>query len=62
MIKNDIKNQKLSNIFICSLLINVYSPCTFRRPKPTLKPVRTNAHITPAVVKISLAIMIVKIN
>lgn len=33
-----------------------YSPWIFKRPKPTLNPVSTNAHITPAIVKISLAI------
>ena len=39
-----------------------YSPWIFRRPNPTLKPVRVKAHITPATVKISLVINFKYIN
>ena len=36
-----------------------YSPCIFKRPNPTLRPVKTKAHIMPAIVKISFAIITV---
>jgi hypothetical protein len=39
-------------------MIENYSPWILRSPKPTLKPVRVKAHITPAVVNISFAIIL----
>ena len=39
----------------------IYSPCTLRSPKPTAKPVKVKAHMTPAVVNISFASIIIKL-
>ena len=39
----------------------IYSPCILRSPKPTAKPVKVKAHITPAVVNISFASIIIKL-
>ena len=39
----------------------IYSPCTLRSPKPTAKPVKVKAHMTPAVVNISFASIIIQV-
>jgi len=61
IIRNDIKNQTVSSKFILKFKNfpkSVYSPWILRRPKPTVRPVKVKAHITPAVVNISFAIII----
>ena len=59
VIRRPIKNQQISKKPIMHLVFGViYSPWILSSPKPTLNPVRVKAHITPAVVKISLAIIV----
>ena len=52
------KNQRVSIIAIFKMK-KLYSPWIFRSPNPTLNPVNVKAHIIPATVNISFAILIV---
>ena len=43
-------------IYLIRVLEAIYSPWIFSKPKPTVSPVKTKAHIIPAIVNISLVI------